>query len=100
MKDETNLLHSSFGSTESIFRDVCQLFPSYPETEFIVESSEISSSPKVSLSIESPAQSVDSPALFPEETSILHTPLQKKKICERSKFSFNYNTDFILPHAS
>ena len=60
MKDETNLLHSSFGTIESIFCDVCQLFLSYPETEFIVESSEISSSPKVSLSVENPAQSVDS----------------------------------------
>ena len=79
MKDEVNLLHSSVGTTESIFRDVCHLFPSYPETEFIVESSEISSSPKVSLSVESPAESVDVPALFTEVTPILNTPLQKKR---------------------
>ena len=79
MKNELNLLHSSFGTTESIFCDICQLLPSYPETEFAVESSEISSSPKVSLSVESPAQSVDSPAPFPEKTSMLHTPIQKKR---------------------
>ena len=41
------------------------------------ETNLLHSSPKVSLSIESPAPSVDSPApLFPEETSI---PLPQKK---------------------